>query len=71
MRRVCVRSYIAPTERKSPPVTTPWLTIWRMPPSMPCVLSENMPSVTNPIWLTELYAIRRFKSVCARQTIAP
>ena len=32
----------------------PWLTIWRIAPCMPCWLKTKMPSVTKPMWLTEL-----------------
>jgi hypothetical protein len=42
-----------PTMRKSAPVETPWLTIWRMAPSIPCRLKANSPSMTKPRCDTE------------------
>ena len=36
------------------PVIRPWLTIWRIAPCMPCSLNTKIPSVTKPMWLTEL-----------------
>ena len=50
---------------------SPWFSICKMAPSTPCWLNEKMPSVTNPMWLTELYAINFFRSVWTIATIAP
>jgi len=38
---------------------------------MPWAFNANVPSVMKPMWLTELYAMRRFMSGWTRQTIAP
>ena len=35
------------------------------------VLKANKPRTTNPKWLTDVYATRRFKSVCTVATSAP
>ena len=48
------RSYSIPMRRKSAPVEIPWFTIWRMPPSIPWVVSPNTPSTTKPRWATEV-----------------
>jgi hypothetical protein len=41
-----------PTRRKSAPVLSPWFTIWMIPPTRPCGLSANTPTITKPRWLT-------------------
>ena len=38
---------------------------------MPCWLNTKIPSVTKPMWLTELYATSFFRSGWTRATIAP
>ena len=49
----------------------PWATIWSIAPCMPCCWKMKMPSVTKPMWLTELYATSFFRSGWTRATIAP
>ena len=51
--REWVRSYTTPTHKKSAPETTPWLSIWMMPPWTPCGLRVNRPIVTIPMCATE------------------
>ena len=41
------------------------------PPLVPCIVNVKMPRITNPMWLTDEYATRRFTSVCIIATRAP
>ena len=52
------------------PVITPWATMPKIAAWMPIVVSVAMPSMTKPMWPTELNAISRFKSFWARQARA-
>ncbi len=45
---------MTPTSKNSAPVETPWLTICKMAPPTPWRVTEKMPSITKPRWLTEL-----------------
>lgn len=45
----------------------PWAIIRINAPENPQGVWIKMPPTTNPMWLTEEYAIRDFKSVCRRQ----
>ena len=49
----------------------PWATMPNTAALMPMSVSVAMPSITKPMWATELNAMRRFMSVCARQPKAP
>ena len=69
--RVCVRSYSIPIAKNRSPVDRPWFTIWITAPLMPSAVKVKMPRITNPMWLTDEYATRRFTSVCIMATIAP
>ena len=69
--RVCIRCCSTPAIMNNPPVLMPWLTIWTIPPVIPCMLSAKMPSMTNPRWLTDEYATSFFTSFCFSETSAP
>ena len=60
-----------PTIKKSAPVEIPWLICWMMLPFSPFGFSANMPSITNPMWLTDEYATSFFMSGCIIATSAP
>ena len=53
------------------PVEMPWFTCCSTLPAMPFGLSEKMPRVQKPRWLTEEYATSFFQSACIRLTSAP
>ena len=42
----------------------PWLSIWKIAPSIPCRLAAKIPIVTKPMWATDEYAISFFMSSC-------
>lgn len=45
---------MTPTSKKSAPVLMPWFTICSTAPPTPWGVTEKMPSMTKPKWLTEL-----------------
>jgi hypothetical protein len=49
-------------------VERPWLTICSTLPSRPSGERANIPSITNPRWLTEEYAMSFFMSFWTRVT---
>ncbi len=51
--RVCARSYSIPARKKRAPVEMPWLIMMRIAPSTLCSVSAQIPSITNPRWLTD------------------
>ena len=42
----------------------PCESIWKIAPSIPCLLAVKMPIVTKPMWATEEYAMSFFMSSC-------
>ena len=50
---------------------SPWFTICSTPPVTPWVVSAKVPSTTNPRWLSEENATRRFMSRVTQATTAP
>ena len=47
----------------------PWAIIIKVAPKTPMEEKERTPAIKSPIWPTEEYAIRAFRSVCRRQII--
>ncbi len=71
IERVWYRSFTLPTTKNSMPVMIPWAIMPKIAALMPVGVSVAMPSITKPMWPTELNAMRRLRSLCARQHSAP
>ena len=52
------------------PVIRPCATIPKIAALIPIEVSVAIPSMTNPMWPTELNAIKRLRSFCARHASA-
>src|SRR5207245_6572114 len=68
--RVPVACFTDPASMNRIAVMIPWLKSWKIAPWTPMTVRLEAPSRTNPMWPTELYAIRRFRSTWARHTNA-
>ncbi len=71
MSRVCRRSYSMPIRKKSAPVERPWLIMTIRAPCTLCSVAAQMPSMTNPRWLTDEYATSFLMSGWTMATSAP
>lgn len=67
--RVWYLKYKSFTNKNKADDTNPWAIIINIPPNNPELFIEKKAINTNPIWLTDEYAINDFKSFCRTQFI--
>ena len=67
--RLWAVSYTVLAKAKRPEDARPWATTRRSAPAQPHWVCVKIPAVTNPIWLTEEYAISALISVWRKHSI--
>ena len=60
-----------PMIKKKPMVMTPWLNINNTAPTVAIVDPDMTPKVMKPIWASEEYATKRFRSGVVQANIEP
>lgn len=67
--RVCVRSYVMLARQNSADDVNPWAIIRAIAPARAHGVWIMIAAITRPMWPTDEYAIRDFRSVCCRHVM--